>query len=114
MRSCRNGVAFAVVGGIFLLAITGCVPAEPRPAGVGRGISFTVTPLYPKSFEIVAFGSRLRDADELTAAWHKKAVLVAKGHRFKESELVAHKQESDLGGTPILSRSVTGTITLTD
>jgi hypothetical protein len=75
---------------------------------------FSVTPLYPNSFEITAGGSRLRDAEELRAAWQKKAKLVANGHHFKSSALVVHDNESDYGGGPILSRSVTGTITLTD
>jgi predicted transcriptional regulator YheO len=81
---------------------------------VGRGIQFSVTPLYPKSFEITAGGSRLRDAEELKAAWQKKATLVANGRHFKSSSLVVRDNESDYGGGLVLSRSVTGTITLTD
>jgi hypothetical protein len=102
---------------IAVLFLAGCAPIEPRPEGVGRGISFSVTALYPKSFEITAFGSRLRDAAELKAAWQKKAQMVAKGHRFKiSSPVVVHDNESDYGGygVPMLTRSATGTITLTD
>jgi hypothetical protein len=107
------GLIVAIV--VALLFVAGCAPAEPRPEGVGRGISFSVTPLYPKSFEIVAFGSRHRDAEELKIAWQKKAHMVVNGHRFKiSSPVVVHDNESDLGGGPMLSRSATGTITLTD
>jgi hypothetical protein len=95
-----------------------CTTPEPKPQGVGRGISFSVTPLYPHSFEITAAGSRLRDAQELKEAWQKKAVMVAKGHRFKiTSPPTMHNNESDYGGlygVPMLTRSVTGTITLLD
>jgi hypothetical protein len=103
-----------VTSAITIVLVTGCAPVEPRPAGVGRGISFSVTPLYPRSFDITAAGSRLRDTNELKEAWHKKALLVANGHHFKSSPLVMHNNESDYGGGPMLSRSVTGTITLTD
>ena len=102
----------AVIAGLCLAA---CAPTEPRPEGVGRGISFSVTALYPRSFEITAFGSRLRDAGELKAAWQKKASMVANGHRFKiSSPPVVHSNESDAGGSPFLTRSATGTITLID
>src|SRR5205085_11674371 len=47
----------AVVALSFLI---GCTTPESKPEGVGRGISFSVTPLYPHSFEITAAGSRLR------------------------------------------------------
>lgn len=104
---------------VALSFLTSCATPEPRPEGVGRGISFSVTPLYPHSFEITASGSRLRDAQELKDAWQKKAVMVAKGHRFKiTSPLVAHNNESDYAGgpygVPLLTRSVTGTIAVTD
>lgn len=104
---------------VALSFLTGCTAPEPKPAGVGRGISFSVTPLYPHSFEITAFGSRLRDAQELKDAWQKKAVMLAKGHRFKiTSPPVVHNDESDYAGGPYgvpqLTRSVTGTIAVTD
>ena len=105
----------AVVGLSFLAS---CKEPEPRPEGVGRGISFAVTALYPHSFEITAGGSRLRDEHELREAWQKKAVMVAKGHRFKiTSPPVMHNNESDYSGgygVPVLTRSVTGTIALLD
>ena len=98
-----------------LLFLPGCQTPEPKPAGVGRGINFFVTPLYPKSFEIVAGGSRLRDAHELMEAWHKKAAMVANGHHFKITTApVVHDNESVEGRAPLLTRSVTGTIMLTD
>ena len=109
-RLIQTGIALALV-----LTFSGCVTPEPRPEGVGRGISFFVTPLYPKSFEITAGGSRLRDANELQEAWRKKAAMVANGRHFKvTTPPVVHNNESDLGGGPLLSRSVTGTITITD
>jgi hypothetical protein len=107
-----------IAAGIFsLCCLTNCANPEPRPAGVGRGISFTVTPLLPKGYEIVAFGSRLRDEAELKDAWQKKAKMVANGRRYKSSPLVTHKNESDYysgSGVPLLTRSVSGTITLLD
>src|ERR1700736_6656489 len=60
-----------VAAGAAIVALgflTSCATPEPKPAGVVRGISFSVTPLYPHSFEITAFGSRLRDAQELKDA----------------------------------------------
>ena len=97
------------------LYLAGCGTPEPRPTGVGRGISFSVTPLFPRSFEITAAGSRLRDANELQEAWRKKALMVANGHQFKvTTSPVVHNNESDFGGGPVLTRSVTGTIALTD
>jgi hypothetical protein len=111
-----HATAGALISALCLLM--SCTTPEPKPQGVGRGISFSVTPLYPHSFEISAFGSRLRDAQELKEAWQKKAVMVAKGHRFKiTSPPVVHNNESDYAGgygVPILTRSVTGTITLLD
>jgi len=108
----------AAVAGVALLFITGCQTPEPRPAGVGRGISFLVTPLYPHSFEITAGGSRLRDEHELREAWQKKALMVAGGHKFKITKPpVMHNNESDYAGmygVPVLTRSVTGTIALLD
>jgi hypothetical protein len=109
-RLIQYSFAFAAV-----LSLAGCATPEPRPAGVGRGISFFVTPLSPKSFEITAGGSRLRDPNELQEAWRKKAAMVANGRHYKvTTPPVVHNNESDLGGSPLLTRSVTGTITLTD
>ena len=109
----------SIMAGAAILALsilTNCATPEPKPQGVGRGISFSVTPLYPHSFEITAAGSRLRDAQELKEAWQKKAVMVAKGHRFKiTAPPTMHNNESDYGGlygVPNLNRSVTGTIAL--
>ena len=115
VRFYKSSIA-AGAAAIALSFLTSCATPEPKPAGVGRGISFSVTPLYPHSFDIVAFGSRLRDAQELKEAWHKKAVMVAKGHRFKiTSPPTVHNNESDYGGyVPLLTRSVTGTIALVD
>src|SRR3954447_10941554 len=75
----RSSFQIWLVGALGFVLMTSCAPVEPRPEGVGRGIIFSVTPLYPHSYEIVAGGSRLRDATELKEAWHKKAVMVAKG-----------------------------------
>jgi hypothetical protein len=99
-----------------VLFITGCTPIEPRPPGVSRRVGFSVTPLYPKSFEITAFGSRSVSAEELKDAWLKKAKLVANGHHFKASTLVVHDNEAVAYGAywPMQTRSATGTIALTD
>ncbi|HJT45053.1 MAG TPA: hypothetical protein VJ721_02165 [Chthoniobacterales bacterium] len=110
---------FSLVAGLTgfaLTVLTSCQTVEPRPEGVGRGISFNVTPLYPHSFEITAGGSRLRDERELREAWQKKAAMIAGKHKFKVTKPpVMHNNESDYGGiygVPQLTRSVTGTITL--
>ena len=112
---------FSFVAGASALALiflASCQTPEPRPVGVGRGINFNVTPLYPHSFEITAGGSRLRDERELREAWQKKAAMVAGKHKFKITKPpVVHNNESDYGGiygVPQLTRSVTGTITLLD
>ena len=104
-----------IVAAAACVFLAGCTTPEPRPDGVGRGINFFVTPLYPNSFEISAGGSRLRDAQELQDAWQKKAAMVANGRRFKiTAPPLVRDGECDLGVTPMLSRSVTGTITLLD
>jgi hypothetical protein len=92
---------------------------EPRPAGVSRFIGFSVQPVYPKSYDIVAFATHSIlghcSTDELKDAWQKKAVMVANGRKFKISKLTMHDSESDYeNGWPVKSRSVSGTITLTD
>ena len=104
---------------IALLTFAGCQTAEPRPTGVSRFVSFSVTPLYPKSYEIVA-GSLLSfyghySVEELKAAWQKKALAVANGRSFKASLLLVRVHETDIGtGMPSKSRSVSGTITIID
>lgn len=107
-----------LVAGLAFVFLTGCETPESRPAGVSRFISFSVTPLYPKGYEIVAVSMHSIfvhfSFEELKTAWQKKALLIANGRRFKASPLVAHGNESDIEGVPSQSRSVTGTITLTD
>ena len=77
-------------------------------------------PLYPKSFEITAYSLRSIyghfGVEELKEAWRKKALMVANGRKFKASPLVSHDNETVPYGAyfPIQSRSVTGTITLTN
>jgi hypothetical protein len=115
----RIFVSFAAaVGALALISLASCQTPEPRPEGVGRGIDFNVTPLYPHSFEISVGGSRLRDERELREAWQKKAAMVAGKHKFKITKPpVMHNNESDYAGmygVPQLTRSVTGTITLLD
>jgi hypothetical protein len=94
----------------------GCAAAEPRPPGVSWRIGFSVLPVYPKSFEITAVGSRSIPREELKEAWQRKAQLVARGHRFKTGPLVVHDNEAIAYGVywPMQSRSMTGTITLLD
>ena len=110
-------LSFLIAALAFVFA-TGCETPEPRPTGVSRFISFSVTPLYPKSYEIVAGSMHSiyghSSAEELKAAWQKKALLIAHGRKFKTSPLVVHENETDIGGAPSKSRSVTGTITLTN
>jgi len=110
---------------VYVVAITaiavlgGCQMAEPRPAGVSRFISFSVSPVYPKSFDIIAAAQHSiyghSSVEELKEAWRKKAIEVAKGRKFKTSPLVVHDNETDYASPlPMKSRSVSGTITLTD
>jgi hypothetical protein len=92
---------------------------EPRPPGVSRLIGFTVAPVYPKSYDIAAVAQHSFlghcSVEELKTAWQKKAVMVAKGHKFKVTKLVVHDAEDDLAvGWPMKTRSVSGTITLTN
>jgi hypothetical protein len=105
----------AAIAAIFVL--TGCATAEPRPAGVSRFISFSVSPVYPKSFDITAAAEHSIyghfSIEELKEAWRKKAIEVAKGRKFRISSLVVHDNEADyVGALPMKSRSVSGTITL--
>ena len=91
--------------------------AEPRPAGVSRFISFSVQPVYPKSFDITAAAQHSIwghfKIEELKDAWQKKAIQVANGRKFKISKLVMHDSEEDYApGMPVKFRSVSGTITL--
>jgi hypothetical protein len=101
---------------IAFVLMTGCVASEPRPQGVSWRMMFSVSPLYPKSFEIIAAGSRSLGTEELKRAWQKKAELVANGRPFKASALIVHDNETDTVGTywPMQTRSVTGIITLSD
>jgi len=107
---------YAAVAAIIIFAR--CASAEPRPAGVSRFIHFSVVAVYPKSFDIIAsaqwsiyghFGIA-----ELKEAWHKKALQLANGRKFKSSALVVHDGEDSTGGWAIGFRSVSGTITLID
>ena len=107
------GRALFFVAALFCL--TSCVAQEPRPPGVPRSIIFFVTPLYPRSYEITANGSRRTSPELLKEAWHKKAQMAAGGHRFKATELVVHDTETvPPGSWPIRQRTVTGTISLLD
>jgi PBP1b-binding outer membrane lipoprotein LpoB len=106
----------ATLGAILFLQ--GCVAAEPRPAGVSRFISFSVSPVYPKSFEITAASLHSIyghfSVQELEEAWRKKALEVANGRKFKTTRFVVHDSEDSSGGWPQKLRSVSGTITLID
>lgn len=104
----------ALLFGVVISILLGsCVTAD-APRGVPRGIAFNVTSVLPKSFDIVAFGSRTFDALELRDAWSKKAIQVAAGRKFTASLLVVRDTEGPGGGIPILGRSVGGSITLSD
>ena len=116
MRRTVSLTVYSTVAAILIFAR--CAAAEPRPAGVSRFIHFTVTAVYPKSFDIIAsvqwsiyghFGLA-----ELKEAWRKKALQLANGRKFKSSALVVHDGEDSTGGWAIGFRSVSGTITLTD
>jgi hypothetical protein len=112
----KKHFCFGIAAMVASLLVLDCAAAEPRPPGVSWRVVFSVQPVYPKSLEISAGGPRSLTAEELKEAWQKKAVLVANGHRFKTSPLVVHDNEAIAYGTylPMRSRSVTGTITLTD
>lgn len=113
--SAAKAFCTAAVFGLALL-LPGCVTLEPRPAGVSRSIFYSVTPVYPRSFDIVAAGPRRREAAELRDAWQAKAAMVANGRRFKASPLVVRDTEyipSGYGAAlPIQRRTVTGTMTI--
>ncbi len=74
-------VCLAVITAILLLS--GCQMAEPRPAGVSRFVAFSVSPVYPKSFDITAAADHSFyghfSVEELKEAWRKKAAEVAEG-----------------------------------
>lgn len=109
---------------IALVSLIGVLPSsatgtEPRPPGVSRFINFEVHPVYPKSYDIIAFAVHSllghSSTEELKSAWQKKAVMVANGKKFKISNFVMHDSESDYAnGWPVKARSVSGTITLTN
>ena len=116
MRRSISLTVYSTVAAILILAH--CAAAEPRPAGVSRFIHFSVTAVYPRSFDIIAsaqwsiyghFGLA-----ELKEAWHKKALQLANGRKFKSSALVVHDGEDSAGGWAIGFRSASGTITLID
>lgn len=104
--------------GLFFLALfclASCAATEPRPPGVPRSVAFAVTPLYPRSYEIVAGSQRRISPEILREAWRQKALMVAAGRRFKTNQLVVHDTETvPYGGWPLGGRTVTGTITLLD
>lgn len=109
-------IGLAGLAASFLFLGSAAIAKEPRPPGVSWRIAFFVEPVYPKSFEITASGPRSVKAEELKEAWRKKALLVANGRRFKGSPLVVHDNEVVGNGLywPLQSRSVTGSITLTE
>ena len=113
-HSWRLPAAAIACAGTVLLA--SCVAVEPRPPGVPRSIVFGVTPVYPRSFDIVAASNRRTAPEILKQAWRKKAEMVANGRRFKSTELVVHDTEAYVPtGQPALprkARRVSGTITL--
>jgi hypothetical protein len=110
----------ALIGAIVTLPRS-ATASEPRPPGVSRFIGFSVQPVYPKSYDIVAFAQHSIwghfKIEELKDAWQKKAVMVANGRKFKVSKLVVHDNETIAYGyvnVPVQNRSVSGTITLTN
>jgi hypothetical protein len=109
----RKHFFFGIVAIAASFLALNCPAKEPRIPGVSWRVLFSVQPVYPKSFEISAGGPRSLTAEELKEAWRKKALLVAKGRRFRASPLVVHDTETVVSW-PIRFRSVTGTITLTD
>lgn len=118
MRSTKFLFFVAVIAAVLVLPEL-TIAGDPRPTGVSRFISFSVQPVYPKSYDIAAvaqysFFGHFK-IEELKDAWQKKALMVANGRKFKISKLVVHDNETDYGsGWPIKFRSVSGTITLTD
>ena len=120
MRSTKFVFFIAVITAVLVLPNL-AIAGEPRPAGVSRFISFSVQPVYPKSYDIAAVAQHSFfghfKIEELKDAWQKKAVMVANGKKFKISKLVVHDNETIAYGyvnVPIQYRSVSGTITLTD
>jgi len=117
MRRTLNNVMCSGAALIILVLLPGCA-AKDHPAGVSRFVSYTVNPVFPKSYEITASAQLSAwghyEVAELKDAWEKKAVEVAKGRKFKGSSLVVHTSETDEGGGIIKSRSVSGIITLTE
>jgi hypothetical protein len=99
---------------VTALILSGCAAFEPQPGGLSPRILFSVSPLFPKSYEITAAGPRYFSAEKLKEAWQKKALLVANGHHFRTSPFVVHDDETVQAGFPMQSRSVTATITLID
>jgi hypothetical protein len=113
------GAAHFWFGAVVSMAgflLFGCATAEPRPPGVSSRVTFSVLPVYPKSFEITAVGPRSISREQLKEAWQKKAQVVAGDRRFKTAPLVVHDNEAIAYGVywPMQSRSMTGTITLLD
>ena len=113
-----NDAARCAAALAFALLFSGCATTEPRPSNVPRGVNFFVTPVHPRSFDIVASGSRKVPADVLKDAWHKKATMVANGRRFRASSLVVHDTEYIVPGygvtLPHQNRTVSGSITLVE
>jgi hypothetical protein len=97
---------------------TACTATESRPVGVSRFISFSVSAVYPNSFDISAGAYRSLygsfSVEKLKDAWRKKALEVAKGRKFKTSAWIVRETEDSSGGWPIKFRSVSATITLID
>ena len=100
---------------LALTAWLGCTAVD-RPAGVSRGITFSVTPLYPNGYDLVASGGRDFAAAILKDAWSKKAAQLTAGRKYKSSALTVHDTEIvPYTGYPTLperGRSVSGTITI--
>ncbi|MDQ2867179.1 MAG: hypothetical protein M3R59_02030 [Verrucomicrobiota bacterium] len=106
----RAVVALLVVGGV-VSALASCVSTN-APPGVKSAISFTVAPVYPRSFDITAIAPRYVDETEMREAWQKKAEQVAAGRKFTVSRMTARKTEES--ASLALGRVVTGTMTLAE
>jgi hypothetical protein len=84
--------------------------------GLPLGVHYTVTPVYPSSYDITVTTEQNLSPETLKEAWMKKAAELAKGRKFKTSPLTSrvreHAVENPYVPAMTETRTVTGTVSI--
>jgi hypothetical protein len=96
-------------------AMFGCAVTE-TVKGVPWGIQYSVSPVYPNSYDVTVTTGRNLSPESLKDAWMKKAAQLANGRKYKTSPLTSHVKEhaAENPYVPAMTetRTVTGTVSI--